>query len=131
MPANHPVIFFDGHCRLCSGSVSFVIRRDRKNIFRFAPLQSGAGQSALEKLTGIQQSAGTIVYAEGEKVYTRSTAILKILKRMGGGWQLLYAFIVVPRFLRDPVYDFLARNRYKWFGRRDSCMIVPPGRGIN
>jgi predicted DCC family thiol-disulfide oxidoreductase YuxK len=128
MPETPPVIFFDGHCRLCSRAVSFVISHDRKKIFRFAPLQSAHGQKALQGLAGFKQTPDTIVLAENEKFYFRSTAILRILKRLGGGWPLLYIFIIVPAGVRDYLYDLVARYRYRWFGRKEECTLVPPDR---
>ncbi|MEQ9619730.1 MAG: thiol-disulfide oxidoreductase DCC family protein [Deltaproteobacteria bacterium] len=123
----HPVILFDGVCNLCSGSVSFIIKRDRDGVFKFAPLQSEAGARLIEKFNIQDEGLETFVLVEEENAYTRSTAALRALRRLGGLWGLLYGFIVIPAPLRDAVYDFIARNRYRWFGRKDECMVPGPG----
>ena len=116
MPDNVPVILYDGHCNLCNGAVNFVIKRDRENIFRFASLQSEVGQSMLSGFSGIKQNIDSIVYHEDKNIYLKSTAVLLILKKLGRGWQLLYILIIFPPFVRDPVYDLIARYRKSWFG---------------
>ena len=120
------IILFDGVCNLCSFFVQFVIKRDDKNLFKFASLQSEFSKSLLVK-SGIDGAAPeSVVLYSGEKIYTESTAALKILNQLGGGWRLFYFLIIVPKFIRDPVYRFIARNRYKWFGKKNSCMIPTP-----
>ena len=118
-----PIILFDGVCNLCNGAVQFVIRHDQKKQFHFASLQSAAGQELLKKhalpLTGFN----SFVLVEGETAYTGSTAALRVAKKLSGGWKMIYGFIIVPKFMRDWVYRFIAKNRYKWFGERESCMI--------
>lgn len=125
MPEPHPVIIYDGYCNLCNGAVSFVIRHDRKNIFRFASYQSEQGMSILSGVSIKKQNADSIVYVDDTKIYLRSTAVFRILKKLGRGWQLLYVLIIIPPFIRDPLYDLLAKNRYRWFGRRNHCPILP------
>jgi predicted DCC family thiol-disulfide oxidoreductase YuxK len=127
MKQERPVIFFDGGCKLCNGSVAFVLKHDRKGRFLFATLQSAAGQAVLSQIRDNKQSRDSIVYLENEKIYLRSTAILKILKRLGGWWKFLYVFMLIPAFLRNAVYDIIARNRHRWFGRT-GCILIPPGR---
>lgn len=122
MPA-HPLILFDGVCNLCSSSVQFIIRNDKAGRFRFAPLQSPTGRALLE---GQAHTRNSVVLVEGEKVFTQSTAALRIARRLDGIWPLLYAFIVVPAPIRDGVYQFVARNRYRWFGKQDSCWVPSP-----
>ena len=118
-----PIILFDGTCNLCNGSVSFVIKHGGKDKFLFLALQSEQAKGLLPENYIIEQSPDSIVYLENKKVYLRSTAILNILKRMGRGWKVLYVFIIIPRVLRDPLYDFVARNRHRWFGKNDYCEL--------
>jgi len=118
----HPVIFFDGVCNLCNGAVQFVIRHDRCARFRFASLQQPAWQKVAASF-GISNDMHSFVLWEDGKLFMRSTAALRVARRLDGGWKALYALMIVPRFLRDGVYDFIAKHRYTWFGKRDSCMI--------
>ena len=116
-----PVIFFDGECNLCNSAVQYVIRHDKKEQFLFAPLQSDAGRQVLQLMPGnIPDSF--ILYHNG-KIYIKSSAALQTAWLLGGWRTGLYAFIIVPRLLRDAVYNLVARNRYRLFGRRDSCMV--------
>ena len=121
-----PTILFDGECNLCNGFVDFVIRRDRAGRFQFAPLQSEFARRALAH--GAPAPArDSVVLLESGRVYVESTAALRIFRRLSAGWPLLYALIVVPAFLRDAAYRWIARNRYRWFGRRPTCRV--PGDG--
>lgn len=117
------VILFDGVCNLCNGAVTFIIDRDPEGHFAFAPLQS---EVALELLGKQAESLESIVLVENGVRYTESTAALRIARNLRGPWPLLYSFIVVPRALRDRVYRLVARNRYRWFGKRDSCRLPTP-----
>jgi len=119
-----PIVFFDGYCILCNGFVSFVFRRDKKHIFHFAPLQGKTAGKMLDKddIDGLE----SIVYVDESGVYKRSDAVLRILTGMGGFYKILAIFRIVPRFLRDGVYDFIARHRYRWFGTRDACRMPSP-----
>lgn len=126
MNGDKPVILFDGVCNFCNASINFVIRQDKKNIFRFAPLQSNAGQQLAEKYFLPKENFETFILIDEGKVYTRSTAALKLLNLLPWYWKWLQLFWIVPRFLRDKVYDFVARNRYKWFGKKEVCMIPTP-----
>jgi len=121
------VILFDGVCNLCNASVRFVIKRDRAARFSFASLQSGYTASLFRKLNFHANGVDSIVLLESGKLYVRSTAALKIARHLDGLWPLLYAFIIVPRFIRDAVYDFVARNRYRWFGKKEYCEVPAPG----
>lgn len=123
---DHPVIFFDGFCNLCNGAVQFIIKHDRKDVFRLAALQSDAASKYLKEKNIGGVAADSIVLFEHGKVYTRSTAALRIARRLGAAWPALYAFILVPAFIRDFIYDYIARNRYKVWGKRDSCMLPGP-----
>jgi predicted DCC family thiol-disulfide oxidoreductase YuxK len=118
----HPVILFDGVCTLCCGMTRWIIARDREAVFRFAPLQSEAGRRLLAAHDLPADELSTIVLIEGGDAYRRSDAAWRIAARLGGVWRLLAWLRVVPRPLRDAVYRFIARHRYRWFGRRDACM---------
>lgn len=123
----HPLIIFDGVCNYCCGVVNFIIKRDPRGLFRFAPFQSEAAERILGKFNYPAASLDSIVLIEDGKLYTKSEAGLRVQKLLGGIYSLLYAFIVVPAPLRDAVYDFIARNRYRWFGKKEECMIPDPG----
>ena len=121
-----PVILFDGVCNLCNGSVQFILKRDKKNKFRFGSLQGNYGQQMMKKLQMPSGDMYSFILQENEKVYTRSTAALRVLKLLGGKWKLFYSFIVIPKFVRDGVYRFIAQNRYRWFGKKEECWIPDP-----
>ena len=122
--AQGPVLLFDGVCNLCHGCVRFVLRHDRRKIFRFASQQSAYGQEAMAR-HGL--SAGASVYlVEGGVVYAKSTAVLKTLWLLGYPWRLFYAFIALPRGLRDGAYDFVGARRYRLFGKMESCPVPDP-----
>lgn len=116
-----PIIFYDGFCGLCDKSVQTVLKYDKKKQFRFATLQSDYAKSILGDL----QEDSFVLY-EQNKIYLRSTAALRTAKKLSGLWPLLYAFMLVPAFIRDGVYRFIASNRYQWFGKYDSCKIPDP-----
>jgi len=120
-----PVLFFDGECNLCNSTVQFVIRHDRKKQFLFAPLQSEAGKHMLKELLASVGEDTFLLFYRG-KYYVRSGAALRVCKLLGSLWSLLYAAIIIPRFIRDAVYDFISRNRYKWFGKSAECMLPTP-----
>ena len=116
------IILFDGVCHFCDRAVQFIIKRDPKGIFKFASLQSEIG-SEKSRDTGVPAGTDSIVLIEGHTSFIKSTAALRICRRLSGMWKLLYLFIAVPRPIRDAVYDVIARNRYKWFGRKDQCEL--------
>ena len=120
--SNH-IILFDGICNLCNSAVQFVIRNDKKKRFKFASLQSEAGKSLLLKGNLDPEKTDSFVLISENYYYTRSTAALKVLNLIGGRWSLLYSFILVPQSIRDFVYNLIAKNRYRWFGKKDNCMI--------
>jgi len=120
------IILFDGVCNLCNGFVQWIIARDPEARFHFGTLQSAAAQELLKGVQAGPLDMGTVLYVTDGRVLERSTATLTILKDLGGAWSLLYAFIIVPRILRDAVYRWVARNRYKWYGQRPSCMVPTP-----
>lgn len=121
---SRPVILFDGVCNFCNGSVNFIIARDGADRFRFAPLQSEFGAAMIEKhgLSGID----SIILIEDGKAHTHSTAALRIARGLGFPWNLAYAAIVIPRFVRDIFYRAFAANRYRLFGKKDECMLPTP-----
>src|ERR1700712_2911015 len=123
---NKKVVLFDGVCNLCSNSVQFILKKDKKNQFLFGSLQGEAGQEFLAKFNLPSDTFNSFMLVENDTLYTRSTAALRMLKYLGGGWSLLYAFIIVPKFIRDAVYNWIAKNRYKWFGKKDACWIPTP-----
>ena len=128
----YPVILVDGLCVLCNGFARFVILRDPLKKFRFAAFQSEAGRaissrfpmlSVDDNTTPTDMRLESIILIEGDKIYVRSTAVLRIFRKMRGLWPALYVWIVAPKFIRDWVYDLIAKNRYKWFGKYDECLI--------
>lgn len=121
-----PIILFDGVCNLCNGAVQFVIKRDPGGKFLFASLQSEEGKKLLEQFQLPPEDLSSFVLIEDEKIFTRSTGALKVAKQLKGAIKLLYAFIIVPKFIRDGVYNWIARNRYKWFGKQNECMLPNP-----
>lgn len=123
---NHKIILFDGVCNLCNSSVNYVIKHDKKNVFKYAALQSEIGQQLLENHNIDSKNTDSIVFINQEKVYVKSTAALHITKSLSGALPLLFGFIIAPTFIRNWVYDFVARNRYKWYGKKESCMIPTP-----
>jgi predicted DCC family thiol-disulfide oxidoreductase YuxK len=125
-PSSHPVVLFDGLCNLCEGSVLFIIKRDPSKIFRFASLQSKFGQDLLQRFQLPKDDFDTMVLVEGERVFKRSTAALKVAKSLRFPWPLFYVFILVPPFIRNFFYRIVARNRYRWFGKKEACLIPTP-----
>ena len=126
VPPDHPVLLFDGVCNLCNRWIQFVIRNDPDAIFRFAPLQSDVGQQLLSEFGMPTDELESVILVEGDEYYTKSDAALRTGKHLGGVYRLLWPFRVIPRRLRNFVYDFVANRRYRWFGKRDSCMMPTP-----
>jgi predicted DCC family thiol-disulfide oxidoreductase YuxK len=121
------LILFDGVCNLCNSSVDFIIRRDKKGVFKFASLQSTLGQQVLEKFQLSQDSFSSVILLKNGKIYQKSTAALLIAHELSGVWALLYGFMLVPALIRNAVYDWIARNRYRWFGKKETCRLPTPG----
>jgi len=119
---NEKILLFDGYCNLCSRLVNFIIKRDKKAKFLFVSLQSATGQSLLKKFGLPGDDFDSVVYIRGDKYYLKSSAILHILKELGGIWKLFFIFIIIPHFIRDFIYKIIAKTRYRIFGRHDSCM---------
>ncbi len=121
-----PILLFDGVCNLCNGTVQFILRADRKQVFRFASLQSVIGQQLLHAAAYQGPPLDSVVLIKDQTVFIHSDAVLEIARLLGGGWALLYAFKVVPKTWRDRIYTWIAHNRYRWFGKKDQCMIPSP-----
>ncbi|AXT49466.1 thiol-disulfide oxidoreductase DCC family protein [Aquimarina sp. BL5] len=121
------IILFDGVCNLCNGAINFIIKRDKNDVFRYASLQSEVGQKLAKERDIDTSKLDTILLIEpGMAYYHKSTAALHIARQLSGGYPLLSVFLIFPKFLRDCVYDIVSRNRYNWFGKKESCMIPTP-----
>lgn len=120
------IILFDGVCNFCNGSVNFIIERDRGKYFKFAPLQSEIGQRLLSEHGIDKTDTDSVVLIEDGKAYIRTTAALRIARKLSGAWHLFYGFIIVPSFIRDFFYKLFAKNRYKMFGKQEACMMPTP-----
>ena len=126
MPDDKPIILFDGVCNFCNAMVNFIIREDKKNVFRFATLQSESGKSLLARHQIDWKANDSFVLIEKDKAYQKSKASLRVYHKLSWYWKWTQVFWIVPKFLRDAVYNFIARNRYKWFGKKEECMIPTP-----
>lgn len=118
-----PILLFDGVCNLCNKLVIFIIHRDSKAKIKFSPLQSPEGLSLLQRRNYSADGINSIVFIEGNRYYLKSSAVLHILKALGGGWSIMYGLIIIPYFIRDFFYDLIAKNRYRIFGISEKCMI--------
>ncbi|MCM3567775.1 thiol-disulfide oxidoreductase DCC family protein [Neobacillus mesonae] len=119
------IILFDGICNLCNRSVQFIIKRDPHGCFKFASLQGETGQKLLKK-HGLTSGINSFVLIENETIYLESTAALRVCRRLDRGWKLFAGFLIIPRPIRDIFYKIVANNRYKWFGKKNSCMLPLP-----
>lgn len=120
------VILFDGVCNFCDGTINFILDRDRKQFYKFAANQSEAGREVLAKYGIKAETIDTLIVIEEGKVYTHSTGALRIARHLGKLWPVLSVFLIIPAPIRDVVYRFIARNRYKWFGVREACRVPTP-----
>jgi len=127
LPRDKKIILFDGVCNLCDSMVQYVIRHDKKDVFRFAALQSEIGQQIL-KYTGINKKNidSIVLYEPGKAYFYKSSAAIEIAKELGGVFSIAGIFRVIPKGLRNIIYDYVARNRYKWYGQKQECMIPTP-----
>lgn len=126
MVQSENIMFFDGVCNLCNGLVRFIIKHDHKRRIRFAPLQSDIAGKLLREKDPALVRIDSVIYFTPSGFYVRSEAILHMLKDLGGGWKIFYAFIIIPRIIRDYIYNIIASNRYRIFGKRDRCMVPTP-----
>ena len=126
MRTDQAIVLFDGVCNLCEGVVRFIVRHDPDSRFRFAPLQSEPARRLLEKHGLPTDTVDTFVLVEGSRCLTRSDAALAVVRHLPGAWRMLRVLVVVPRPLRDWAYTIVVRNRYRWFGRKQSCMVPTP-----
>ena len=123
---NQPIILFDGVCNFCNNAVNFTLKRNKRANIKFAPMQSAAGQKLLLQYDLPAADMKSFIFIENGIVYKQSTGALKVCRHLKGLWPLCYGFIIVPKFIRDGIYNWIAKNRYKWFGIRQSCMIPTP-----
>ena len=127
VPANKKLILFDGVCNLCNSSVQYAIKHDKNNLFLFTALQSNIGQNIIEHYNIDTSKIDSILLYTPEKgIHYKSTAALKVAWQLGFPINLLAIFLIVPNFIRNWVYDFIAKNRYKWYGKKEACMIPTP-----
>jgi predicted DCC family thiol-disulfide oxidoreductase YuxK len=125
-PLNHPVILFDGVCNLCNSSVLFIIKRDPNSLFYFAPLQSDFGNAQVKKFDLPGTGWNSVLLLKDNTLYQKSNAALEIARHLNGLWPALYIFKIIPSFIRDGMYTWVANNRYRWFGKKEACMIPTP-----
>ena len=118
-----PIILFDGVCNFCNAMVNFIIRQDKKNVFLFATLQSEAGKKLLEQYKINWRRSDSFVVIDNDKAYLKSSAALHLYNKLPWYWKWTQLFWIFPRFIRDGVYNLIAKNRYNWFGKRDECMV--------
>ncbi len=121
-----PIILFDGVCNFCAWSVRFVIERDSRGLIRFTSLQSEAGKALLRQHGLDENQSDSFVFIEGGRAFTESTAALRVCKHLRWPWRWLRVCLMLPKFLRDPFYRVIAQNRYRWFGKSDSCLVPSP-----
>jgi predicted DCC family thiol-disulfide oxidoreductase YuxK len=115
------IVMFDGVCNLCNDAVDFIIVRDKNDKFKFGALQDDKSKDILKEYKIKEDYLDSIILIRGDQIFYKSRAALEIAKNLSGLWPVTYAFIIIPAFLRDPIYDWIARNRYKWFGKRETC----------
>lgn len=127
LPKDKKIILFDGVCNLCDSSIQFIIKHDKKDLFRFVALQSEIGMEIIKHI-GVDTSKidSILLYEPGKAYYYKAEAALKIAKELGGIYTVISWFGILPKFLTNSVYDYIAKNRYKWYGKKDACMIPTP-----
>jgi predicted DCC family thiol-disulfide oxidoreductase YuxK len=126
MDDSRKIVLFDGVCNLCNRSVQFILQRDKKKQFVFSSLQGKTGTALMQQFGLPAGMYNSFMLVENGKLYTRSAGALRVVKQLGGGWRLLYVFMIIPAFIRDAIYNLIARNRYKWFGKEESCWLPSP-----
>lgn len=120
---NNPILLFDGNCNLCNNSVKFIFKHEKKPTLLFASLQSEKGIELLKQMNINHLNIDSIVLIKNQKIYIKSSAALRLTLYLKGLYPLLFCLLIIPPFIRNKVYDFIAKNRYKWFGKTESCMI--------
>lgn len=124
LPENKQLVLFDGVCNLCNNAINYVIKHDTHNMFMFTPLQSETGKHIIKKFKiDTNKMDSILLYSSESELFYKSTAVIKIASKLGFPQNLLSIFYVIPPFMRNWIYDFIAKNRYKWFGKKESCMI--------
>ena len=127
LPKHNKLILFDGVCNLCNSSVQYIIKRDKKDVFRFAALQSDVGKQIIETFKiDTSKTDSILLYSQEKRLSSKSSAALKIGLGLGFPYNISSIFFIIPPFIRNWVYDYVAKNRYKWFGKQESCMIPTP-----
>jgi len=126
IPQGKYIILFDGVCNLCNNAITFVIKRDPKNRFMYAPLQSESGKKLANTHAIDTAQVDSIILVKEGRAYSKSSAALRIAQNLSGLWPLLTIFLIIPPFIRNWVYDYVAKNRYQWFGKKETCMIPTP-----
>jgi predicted DCC family thiol-disulfide oxidoreductase YuxK len=126
MPDSESIVLFDGVCNYCNNMVNFVLAQDKRKSIRFGTLQSAAGQQLLQKYNLPKDNFDSFVFIEKGKTYLRSTAALKVMAYLPWYWQWTRMGWIIPKRLRDGCYDFISKNRYKWFGKKEECMVPTP-----
>ncbi|HRG58989.1 MAG TPA: DCC1-like thiol-disulfide oxidoreductase family protein [Bacteroidia bacterium] len=120
---NNKILLFDGVCNLCNSSVLFVIKHDKNKLIKYASIQSKKGKILMNKFGVNELYFGSLIFIDNDKVYLKSAGALRVTKYLNGWWPLLYGLIIIPKFVRNKVYDYIAKNRYQWFGKKESCMV--------
>lgn len=123
MEQDVPIVLFDGVCNFCNYWVNFAIKRDKKNKLKFSPIQGETAKQILPGYSVNPRSLSSVIFIVNGKVHTQSSAALQIARHLNGGWKLFYGLIIIPKFIRDFFYNIIARNRYRWFGKKESCVI--------
>ena len=127
LPNNKKLILFDGVCNLCDASVQYIIKHDKNDLFRYAALQSEVGQKVISKFNiDTAKTDSILLYSKENGISYKSTAALKIASKLGFPRNLMVVFLIIPAFIRNLVYDYIAKNRYKWYGKKEECMIPTP-----
>lgn len=124
--SDKPIVLFDGVCNLCNGSVLFIIKRDSQSRLKFASLQSDYGTEQMKRFNLPPSSLNSVLLIKSGQLFQKSNAALEIARMLDGIWPGMYAFKIVPLFIRDFIYDWIAKNRYRWFGKKEACMIPTP-----
>jgi len=124
--ADRPILFFDGVCNFCNSTINFIIRHDKKELFLFAPLQSDKGRELLRHIKHNEALPQSVILLYKGNIYEKSDAVLQTARLLGGPWTLILAGYILPRFIRNGIYNFIAKHRYRWFGKRDACMVPSP-----